>query len=81
MKFYDWGVQQINTLLFVAQKREGQEFIGFYVEEGTKDLFREYCQFIDSTMKDELERYIKQCLADPNFKKYLETKKKLREGK
>jgi hypothetical protein len=65
----------------LAQKREGQEHVGFYLPEGKKDLFREYCHFIDSTMTNELEKFIDQCLAYPQFQQYLETKQKLREGK
>lgn len=65
----------------VAEKRQGQEYLGFYLPEGKRELFREYCQFIDSTMRDELEAYIDQCLSDLKFQQYLEMKRKLQEGK
>lgn len=67
--------------LFVTEKRQGQEYLGFYLPEGKRELFKEYCQFIDSTMRDELETFIDQCLADPKFQQYLEMKRKLRDGK
>jgi len=67
--------------LFVAEKRAGQEYLGFYLPEGKKDLFREYCQFIDSTMRDELEKFIDQCVSDQSFLKYLEMKQNLQKGK
>jgi hypothetical protein len=67
--------------LFVTEKRQGQEYLGFYLPEGKRELFKEYCQFIDSTMRDELETFIDQCLADPKFQQYLEMKRRLQEGK
>ncbi|MBW4687975.1 MAG: hypothetical protein KME40_23465 [Komarekiella atlantica HA4396-MV6] len=65
--------------LFVTEKRQGQEYLGFYLPEGKKELFKEYCQFIDSTMKDELEKFIDQCISDPKFQKYLEMKRRLKD--
>lgn len=65
--------------VFVSEKRQGQEYLGFYLPEGKRELFREYCQFVDSSMKDELERFIDQCIADPKFQQYLEMKRKLQE--
>lgn len=64
---------------FVSEKRPGQEYLGFYLPQGKRDLFREYCQFIDSTMKDELEQFIDQCVSDPKFQQYLEMKRKLQQ--
>ena len=63
----------------VSEKRPGQEYVGFYLPEGKRDLFREYCQFIDSSMKDELENFIDQRISDPKFQQYLEMKRKLQE--
>lgn len=65
--------------LFVTEKRQGQEYLGFYLPQGKKDVFKEYCQFIDSTMKDELEKFIDQCISDPKFQQYLEMKRKLKD--
>jgi len=65
--------------LFVTEKRQGQEYLGFYLPQGKKDVFKEYCQFIDSTMKDELEKFIDQCVSDPKFQQYLEMKRKLKD--
>jgi hypothetical protein len=65
--------------LFVTEKRQGQEYLGFYLPEGKKDLFKDYCQFIDSTMKVELEKFIDQCLSDPKFQQYLEMKRRLKD--
>jgi hypothetical protein len=62
----------------VTEKRQGQEYLGFYLPEGKRELFRAYCQFIDSTMKDELEKMIDQCLSDSKFQQYLEMKRNLR---
>jgi len=62
----------------MAEKREGQELIRFYLPEGKRDLFKEYCQFIGSTMTDELETFIDKCLSDKRFQQYLEMKKQLR---
>jgi hypothetical protein len=67
--------------VFVSEKRRGQNYLGFYLPEGKRELFREYCQFIDSSMKNELEKFIDQCLSDPKFQQYLEMKRRLREGK
>jgi hypothetical protein len=64
---------------FVTEKRQGQEYVGFYLPEGKKELFKEYCQFIDSTMKDELEKFIDQCISDPKFQQYLEMKRRLKD--
>jgi hypothetical protein len=63
----------------VTEKRQGQEYLGFYLPEGKKDVFKEYCQFIDSTMKDELEKFIDQCVSDPKFQQYLEMKRRLKD--
>ncbi len=65
--------------LFVTEKRQGQEYVGFYLPEGKKELFKQYCQFIDSTMKDELEKFIDQCVSDPKFQQYLEMKRRLKD--
>ncbi|MBD6614801.1 hypothetical protein FNW02_02730 [Komarekiella sp. 'clone 1'] len=65
--------------LFVTEKRQGQEYLGFYLPEGKKELFKEYCQFIDSTMKNELEKFIDQCISDPKFQQYLEMKRRLKD--
>lgn len=65
--------------LFVTEKRQGQEYVGFYLPEGKKELFKQYCQFIDSTMKDELEKFIDQCISDPKFQQYLEMKRRLKD--
>jgi hypothetical protein len=67
--------------LFVIEKRQGQEYVGFYLPEGKRELFKEYCQFVDSSMKDELEKFIDQCVSDPKFQQYLEMKRRLQEGK
>lgn len=67
--------------VFVSEKRPGQEYVGFYLPEGKRELFREYCQFIDSSMKDELEKFIDQCISDPKFQNYLDMKRRLREGR
>lgn len=64
---------------FVTEKRQGQEYLGFYLPEGKKDVFKEYCQFIDSTMKDELEKFIDQCISEPKFQQYLEMKRRLKD--
>jgi hypothetical protein len=64
----------------VTEKRQGQEYLGFYLPEGKKDVFKEYCQFIDSTMKDELEKFIDQCISDPKFQQYLEMKRRLKDN-
>lgn len=66
------------SFLSVTEKRQGQEYLGFYLPEGKRDFFREYCRFIDSTMKDELEKVIDQCISDPKFQQYLEMKRNLR---
>ncbi|MBD2595938.1 hypothetical protein H6G74_16600 [Nostoc spongiaeforme FACHB-130] len=63
----------------VTEKRQGQEYLGFYLPQGKKDVFKEYCQFIDSTMKDELEKFIDQCVSDPKFQQYLEMKRRLKD--
>ncbi|MBN3940307.1 MAG: hypothetical protein V7L21_34235 [Nostoc sp.] len=63
---------------FVTEKRQGQEYLGFYLPEGKKEQFKEYCQFIDSTMKDELEKFIDECISDPKFQQYLEMKRRLK---
>ncbi|WP_321206746.1 hypothetical protein [Tolypothrix tenuis] len=63
----------------MTEKRQGQEYLGFYLPQGKKDVFKEYCQFIDSTMKDELEKFIDQCICDPKFQQYLEMKRRLKE--
>ncbi|AUS99607.1 hypothetical protein CLI64_03945 [Nostoc sp. CENA543] len=63
----------------VTEKRQGQEYLGFYLPEGKKDVFKEYCQFIDSTMKDELEKFIDQCISDQKFQQYLEMKRRLKD--
>ncbi|BAZ53204.1 hypothetical protein NIES4103_58760 [Nostoc sp. NIES-4103] len=65
--------------LFVPEKRQGQEYFGFYLPEGKRELFKEYCQFIDSTMKDELEKFVDQCISDAKFQQYLEMKRKLKD--
>ena len=65
----------------VSEKRPGQEYLGFYLPEGKRDLFREYCQFVDSTMKDELEQFIDRCVCEPKFQEYLEMKRRLQQGK
>ncbi len=65
----------------VPEKRLGQEYVGFYLPEGKRELFREYCQFIDSSMKDELEKFVDQQISDPKFQQYLEMKRKLQEGR
>ncbi|MGV0028422.1 hypothetical protein [Phormidesmis priestleyi] len=64
----------------MAEKREGQELIRFYLPQGKRSLFREYCQFIDSNMTDELEAFIDECLSDQKFRQYLAMKKQLRSG-
>jgi hypothetical protein len=69
------------SILFVPEKRHGQDYLGFYLPEGKRDLFREYCQFIDSTMKDELEKVIDQCIVNPKFQRYLEIKRNLQSEK
>jgi hypothetical protein len=63
----------------VTEKRQGQDYLGFYLPEGKKDVFKEYCQFIDSTMKDELEKFIDQCISDQKFQQYLEMKRRLKD--
>jgi hypothetical protein len=68
-------------ILSVPEKRQGQDYLGFYLPEGKRDLFREYCQFVDSTMKDELEKVIDQCVANPKFQRYLEIKRNLQSEK
>jgi hypothetical protein len=65
----------------VSEKRQGQDYLGFYLPEGKRDLFREYCQFVDSTMKDELEKVIDQCVTNPKFQRYLEIKRSLQSEK
>ncbi|NJL57714.1 hypothetical protein HC928_23230, partial [bacterium] len=62
-------------------KRQGQEYLGFYLPEGKRELFKAYCQFIDSTMRDELEHFIDQCISDPKFQQYLEMRRRLQEEK
>ncbi|AFY33524.1 hypothetical protein Cal7507_3112 [Calothrix sp. PCC 7507] len=65
--------------LFVTEKREGQEYLGFYLPKGKRELFKEYCQFMDSTMRDELEKFIDECISDSKFQQYLEMKRRLKD--
>jgi hypothetical protein len=65
----------------VPEKRKDQEYLGIFLPIGKKDDFKQYCEFVGSTMKDELEEFIDRCLADPEFQQYLEMKRKLQKKK
>jgi hypothetical protein len=65
----------------VPEKRKEQEYLGFFLPRGKREEFREYCDFIGSTMKLELEKFIDGCLADSEFQQYLEMKRKLQKKK
>ncbi|WP_235602750.1 hypothetical protein [Nodularia spumigena] len=71
------GIDDVQNL-FVTEKRQGQEYLGFYLPEGKRELFKDYCQFIDSTMRNELEKFIDECISDSTFQEYLEMKRKLK---
>ncbi|AHJ29150.1 hypothetical protein PN465_10755 [Nodularia spumigena CS-584] len=71
------GIDDVQNL-FVIEKRQGQEYLGFYLPEGKRELFKDYCQFIDSTMRNELEKFIDECISDSTFQQYLEMKRKLK---
>ncbi len=65
----------------VPEKRKDQEYLGVFLPKGKREEFRQYCEFINSTMKDELEKFIDHCLDDSGFQEYLEMKRKLQDRK
>lgn len=64
------------NMLWMAEKREGQELIRLYLPTELKDRFKLYCQLKGTTMTEVIKEQIEKLLESENLTELLEERLK-----